>query len=126
MNLSHVSRQSCAIFAEFSYHVKRPNVFSFAVHDALKARNLPDRTNGYPADLPYALGNGVRHGEKLVALVIEHQVIVAEIRTRHVPMEVLGLEIQREYVRQKHRQIGRDFTNRFFRKSGGSRERRFL
>ena len=52
--------------------------------------------------------------------------IVAEMRARHVPMEVLGLEIQREYVRQKHRQIGRDFTNRFFRKSGGSRERRFL
>src|SRR3989440_2583783 len=93
MNLAHVSRQYCVVFAEFSYHIERLNVFSIAVHDALKARNLPDRTNGCPADLPYALGNGVRHGEKLVALVIEHQVIVAEIRASHVPMKVLGLEI---------------------------------
>src|SRR4051812_14286908 len=48
MNLAHVSRQYCVIFAEFSYHVERLNVFSIAVHDALKARNLPDRTNGCP------------------------------------------------------------------------------
>src|SRR5215210_1818682 len=91
MNLAHVSRQYCVVSAEFGYHVERLNVFSIVVHDALKTRNLPDRTNGCPADLPYALGNGVRHREKLVALVIEHQMIVAEMRARHVPMEVLGL-----------------------------------
>src|SRR6266404_3136245 len=75
MDLAHVSRQYYVVFAEFSYHIERFGVFCIVIHDALKARDLPDRTNGCPADLSHALGNGIRHGKKLVALVIEHQVI---------------------------------------------------
>jgi hypothetical protein len=59
MNLAHVPRQYCVIVAEFGDHAERLNVFSIVVHDALKARDLPDRTNRCPADLARALGNGI-------------------------------------------------------------------
>src|SRR5439155_12385336 len=54
MNLAYASRQYRVIFAELSYHVERLNVFCIVIHDALKARDLPDRTNGCPANLPHA------------------------------------------------------------------------
>src|SRR5436190_752980 len=36
--------------------------------------------------------------DALLGLVGEQQVVVAEMRPRHVPMEVLGLHLEREYV----------------------------
>ena len=59
---------------------------------------MPDRTKGSSADLADALGDGIRHGEKLVALLIEHEVIVAEVRTADMPVEVLRLQIECENV----------------------------
>jgi len=47
------------------------------------------------ADLTDALGDGVGGGENLVCLFVEHQVIVAEVRAAHVPMEVLRLDVER-------------------------------
>src|SRR5256885_322677 len=38
--------------------------------------------------------NGIAHPVELVGLLIEQQVVVAEVRSAHVPMEILGLEIQ--------------------------------
>jgi len=67
--------------------------WSIVVRDALKTRDLPDRANGCPAYLPRALGNGIRHRENLLTLVIEHQVIIAEMRPGHVPMKVFRFEV---------------------------------
>jgi hypothetical protein len=53
---------------------------------------------GDAADFPHALGNLVGHGEDLVALLVEHEMIVAEMRSTHMPMEILGLEIERKHI----------------------------
>src|SRR5260370_23041592 len=93
MHLAHVLRQGRIVVPEFSYHVERLNVFSIVIHDALKTRNLPDGADGCASQFPRSLSNGIRHGEKLVALIIEHQMIVPEMRARHVPVEVLRFKI---------------------------------
>src|ERR1700730_13324598 len=126
MYLAHVPRQHRIVVAELGYHVEWFNVFSIVVCDALETRDLPDRVKGCAADLPRSFGNGIRHGENLLALVIEHQMIVPEVWTRHMPMEILGFEIQRKHVREEQHQCSRNVMNRFFRKIRRSRERRSL
>src|SRR5271156_3021313 len=98
MHLAHSLRQDRVVVPEFFYHVGWLNVFSIIVHDALKTRDWPDRAKGRAANLPRAFSDSIRHGDNFVTLVIEHQMIVAEMRPRHVPMKVLCLEIQRERV----------------------------
>src|SRR5260370_1356898 len=94
MHLAHVLRQYRIVVPEFSYHVERLNVFSIVVHDALKTRNLPDGANGCASKLPCSLSNSIRHGENLVALIIEHQMIVPEMRAGHMPMDVFALYLK--------------------------------
>ena len=90
MHRPHVLRQRRIAVPEFSYHVERFHVFSFVVRDALKTRDLPDGAKRCAADLSRSLGDGIRHRETLFALLIEHQMIVAEMRARHMPVEILG------------------------------------
>jgi len=70
MRLAHVLRQYRIIISKFGYHVGRLNVFGIVIRDTLKARDLPDRANGYAAYLPGSLSNGMRHGKYLTTLVI--------------------------------------------------------
>src|SRR3981189_2970696 len=53
------------------------------------------------ADVAHALGELIGGGEDLLALLVEQQVVIAEMRTADVPMEILGLEVEREGVRQQ-------------------------
>ena len=53
---------------------------------------------GQGAELPHALREHVSHGEDLVGLLVEKQVVVAEVRPAHVPMEVLRLQVERKRV----------------------------
>jgi hypothetical protein len=80
-----------------------------------------------------ALGNVIRGGEDLLALFVKQKVIVAKVRAGHVPMEVLGLQVEGEHVDQKHVECGgdvRDSTGlevggrvkRAYARSGGSLE----
>jgi hypothetical protein len=39
--------------------------------------------------------------ENLIGLLVEQQMIIAKVRTAHVPVEVLGLDVEHKYVRQK-------------------------
>src|ERR1700681_4523206 len=112
MHLARVLRQDRILVPQFNYHVERLNVFSIIIYDALGTRNLPDRANGCSSQLSCSLGNGVSHGEKLVTLVVEHQMIVPEMGDRHMPMEVLCFQIQRKYVREQHYQRSRNVMNR--------------
>ena len=50
------------------------------VVDALQARDVADRAERGAADLAHALGDVVGHGEDLVGLLVEQQVVVAEVR----------------------------------------------
>src|SRR5207245_10612055 len=63
------------------------------------------------ADLAHALGDIVGGRENLLAVLVEEQVIVAEMRAGHMPMEVLGLEIKREHVREQEIERARNFRH---------------
>ena len=50
------------------------------------------------AELAHPFGQRISGREDLVAVVVEHAMVVAEVRPRHVPVEVLGLGIEHEGV----------------------------
>src|SRR5262249_10464882 len=62
--------------------------------------------------LPSALGQNIDTPCELVALLIEQQVVVAEMRAADVPVEVLGLHVERKRVRDQGIQRGRYFAQR--------------
>src|ERR1700683_3914930 len=101
MRLAHVPCQFRIIVSKFSYHVEWLDVFGFVVSDTLKARNLADRANGGGAYFPGSFSKGIPQSEYLVALFIQHQVIVPEMWAGHMPVKVFGFEIQRKRVREK-------------------------
>jgi len=65
---------------------------------------VPGRTKRRAADLSHAFGQRIGHAEDLIALIVQQQMIVAEMRTRHVPMEVLGFHVEGEHVRKERGQ----------------------
>jgi hypothetical protein len=67
----------------------------------LLACDIADRANGCAADLAYSLGQCVSHGEELIAMIVKHRMIVPKMRSAHMPVKILGLEIQREGVSQE-------------------------
>jgi hypothetical protein len=69
---------------------------------------VPDRPQRGSADLARTLGDIVGHGEDLVGLLIQQKMIVAKMAARHVPMEILGFDVEGEDVRQQSPQRGRD------------------
>src|SRR5437588_566705 len=59
---------------------------------------------------------------QLAGLLVEQKVVVAEMRAAHVPMEVLGLEIEREGIGQERVERRRYLANGLGRKVGWSIE----
>jgi hypothetical protein len=119
MRLAHVPRQYRIVISKFSDHVERLNVLSIVVSDTLKARDLPDRANGCASEFSSSFSNGIRHGEYLAALVVEHQMIITEMGPGHMPVKILGFEVQRKRIRKKQLQRLRDVKNRVFRRVVG-------
>ena len=64
------------------------------------ARDIADRAQSRLSDFADALGDDVGRGEDLVGLLVEQQVVVAEMRAADVPVEILGLEVERKGVGQ--------------------------
>ena len=89
------------------------DVFGVVVRDTLQVRDLADGADRGAADLAHALGNGVGHGEDLIAVLVEQQMVIAEMRPAHVPVEILRLEVQREHVGQQRVERARNIFGRF-------------
>jgi hypothetical protein len=54
---------------------------------------MADGTQRGAADLAYPLGNGIGRRKNLLALLVQQQVVIPEMRPGHMPMEVLGLQV---------------------------------
>lgn len=96
-----------------------------AVEDRLVARDIADRSNGGVARLSGALGDRIGDGEDLCGLLIKKQVIVPEVGSGDVPVEIFCLQVNRVAVRQNDLQSVGDSHRRAFvkirrcRKGGG-------
>ena len=61
---------------------------------------MSDRSQCRAANLANPFGDVIGCGEKLIALFVQQQMVVAKVRPRNMPMEVLGLQIESDYARK--------------------------
>ena len=61
-------------------------------------RDVADRANRRAAELANTFGNHVGRRKKLISLFVQQQVIVAKMRSRNMPMEILGLQVKRKEI----------------------------
>src|SRR5205807_1412195 len=61
----------------------------------------------------------------LVALLVQEKMIVAEVRTRHMPMEVLRFQVEREHIREQGIERPGNVAHSIGREISRRRERRF-
>src|SRR5258708_29238443 len=90
---SKVERQLPVVLAKFREHVLGADRLTVVVDDALQPGDVADRMQGRPADLPDTLRNRIGRREYLLTLLVQQQVIVAKMRPRYVPMEILRLDV---------------------------------
>lgn len=87
------------VFAQFGQHIEQCHVFGIVVEYTLVAQDVPIGSRRVTAQFANTLGNRIDHGIKLAGLFIEHQVIVAKVRTTHVPVKNFGPQVKGGYIR---------------------------
>jgi hypothetical protein len=78
---------------------------------------MADRAQRRAADLADAFCHRIGHRQDLCGLIVEEQVIVAEMRTGHMPMEVLRLQIEGEHIGEQGCHRTGNIPGRVFRKA---------
>ncbi len=89
------------VSTELRQHVRRRDAFFVVVFETLVPSNITDRMERCAADLAGPLSDIVRHTEDLVSLLVQQKMIIAKVISRHVPVEVLGLDVKRKYICQQ-------------------------
>lgn len=100
MCLAHACHEQLVVLAQFLQHVDGVDVGLIVVAHTLASRDMADRSDRGAAHLSDPLGDRVRRRENLLAQVVKQQMKIAEMRPRNVPMKVLRLDVNSEYVRQ--------------------------
>src|SRR5215467_14844520 len=98
VGLAQARGQLLVIVAQLRKHIQRRDEVSVVVQDSLQAADVADRVQRSAADLADALGDGVGGRENLLAMVVEEEMIVAEVGTGYMPMEILGLQVKRKHI----------------------------
>src|SRR5215472_7959768 len=98
MRLAQEAGEALVVVGKLGQHVLRCDKLRVVVEQALQSADIADRAQRGTADLARALCDVVGHREDLLGLLVEQQMIVAEMRSRHVPVKILGLQIEREGV----------------------------
>ena len=68
---------------------------------------------GRTADLANTLGDCVGGGENLVGLLVKHQMVVAEMRARNMPMEILRLQVEVKHIRKQNVECAGEIAHGF-------------
>ena len=111
VGLAHVADLGLVVVHELQQHVDGGNVVLVVVLNSLQLRDMADRPHRSAADLAGPLGQNIDAGSELVALLIEQEVVVAKMRAADVPMEILGLYVERKRVRDQRIERGRYFAH---------------
>ncbi len=93
VGFAHVLDLSLVVVHEFVEHIDGPHIVLVVVFDALQLRDLSNRADRGAADLAGALGEDVDTAFQLLGLLVEQEMIVAEMWSADMPMEVLGLDV---------------------------------
>src|SRR5581483_8200995 len=109
---AHRGGKALVVLAQLGQHVERRDELGVVIQHALQARDVSDRANRRAAQLAHALGDGVGKSEDLVRLLVQQQVIVAEMRPRHVPVKVLRLQVEGEDIGEQRVQRAREILCR--------------
>ena len=110
------TRGECFVVVhQLGQHIQRLDVFGIVIEHALGTRDLSDRMQRESTDLAHTFCDNVGHGEELLGVVVEEQVIIAEMMPAHVPMEIFGFQIEREHVRKDRVHRSRDIPRGFMR-----------
>ena len=94
------SGQRFGVIGQLGDHVQGLDIFRIVIEYALIAGNVADRSQRKSANLADSLCDWISHREKLVGVLIEKQMVIAEVRTTHVPVEIFGFQVEREHVSQ--------------------------
>jgi len=54
-----------------------------------------------PPSFPGSFGEVISHGKELIAMVVQQKVVVTEMRAAHVPVKVLGLQVEGKDIRNE-------------------------
>src|SRR5437867_4649306 len=108
---SQASRQLLVVIAKLADHFLRTHSFFVVVFQPLVARDIADRTNCGPPALARSLRNVVGYGEDLSRLLVEQQMVVANMAAAHVPVKVLCLHVKREDIRKQLTQVACDLLD---------------
>ena len=68
------------------------------VAQPLVSGDVANRAQGRAADLAGAFRDVVRHREDLIPLFVQQQMVVAKVSPGHMPVKILGFQIERERV----------------------------
>src|SRR5260370_16999321 len=98
MCLAQVRDQLLVVVAQLRQYIQSRYKVCVVVQDPLQSADVTDRAQRRPTDLPNTLGDRVGGGEDLLTLLIQQEVIVAKMGSRHVPMKVLRLQIESKHV----------------------------
>ena len=124
VDAAQLAHQLAVVVGELGQHVLRVDVVGVVVGDALAAGDVADRPERHAAELAGAFGDRVGHREDLRRLLVEEQVEVAEVRARDVPVEVLGLDVEREDIGEERGEAGGDVADRVVAEVGAGAQAR--
>src|SRR5690348_13470068 len=74
-------------------------------------RNVADGVQCRATNLESTFSDIVGHREDLFGVFIEQEVVIAKMAASHVPVEVLGFQIEREHIGKQRSQLFRYFSD---------------
>lgn len=98
VNFSQSGGEASIILAQFRQHIERLHVVGVVVEDPLRAGDVADGTDRRGSEFADPFGDRIGHAQQLIGVFIQHQVVIAEMRSAEMPVKILGFEIQREHV----------------------------
>jgi hypothetical protein len=102
VGLAQARRQLLVVVAQFGEHIQRRDEVGVVVQHALQAADMADRAQRGAANLADPLGDVVGGRENLLGLLVEHEMVVAEVGARYMPMEILGLQVKRKHIGEQN------------------------
>jgi hypothetical protein len=99
MCLAHLRDKLLVVVSQLRKHICSGHELRIVIQDALETVNVAYRVQCGATNLADAFCDWVGDREELGGLLIQKKMIVAEVRARHMPMEIFSLEIQSKHVR---------------------------